>query len=188
MRSKILVAGLILLSSVVTQSVYANNRHGAESYYVFGAFSSPQSKRTGGEISGLFYWPQKDFAYGLKVSALLYQARYEEADTADNFLGFSAAWHLYAKGDVAPYVGFGVFSGENLQCVSLSDGFYNDDDYYESRRYRCDGDYLLAIYPELGVTIKSGPLLISPFVRRYFDTHGSDTPSNTYGINIGVRF
>ncbi|MDN4501668.1 hypothetical protein QX776_04615 [Alteromonadaceae bacterium BrNp21-10] len=178
-----------LLSMLITAPSSGNARFGGEGYYSLGAFTSPQSKRSGVELSGLYFWQQRDFTQALKVSALVYQARYTEADIADNYWGFSAAWQLHAKGDIAPYVGLGIFSGERQDCINLSN-IYDDDDYYDSyhHRYECDGAYVLAIYPEVGITLKTKHLQVSPFVRRYFDTHGSDTPSNTYGISVGIRF
>jgi len=150
------------------------------------AFNEPKGKRVG---VGGSVWGEFDNHMSVRFSLLMFRGQnaFEESDT---FGGLSIAGFVHLDHPINPYVGLGLQASSTLYCIA----FHDDDEEWEGDRQFTDNECadskqgVLAIYPEAGVRFNLGPLVVSPFVRRYFDTHDNLPVTNAYGVSVAMKF
>jgi hypothetical protein len=163
---------LLIFLTVVSQSSSAKQK---ESFSI-GVFNEPSGDRAGAEI---IFTGRSDYV-GMKLGGVLYASNTKTSDDYESdevYAGFSAFAFIHTGLVVNPYLGLGIFAGNNFDC----------SDKEEENGY-CAKDSEFAIYPEFGVEINIMNINITPYIRRYFDTNSSSKSNNVYGINLGVNF
>jgi len=151
-----------------------------------GAFNEPKGKRYGAEFSA---WMEFDNYTSVRFSGLVFNGQ-NAFQNNDAFGGFSIAGFLHLNQPINPYVGIGLQASNTLYCYALHDSEDEADGDYQFTDEECENSKqsVLAIYPEAGIRFNLGPVTVSPFVRRYFDTHDNAPVTNAYGIQFAFRF
>jgi hypothetical protein len=151
-----------------------------ESVYVsLGGFGENSGHRSGAEIAGLVF---NDDYLGARMSGVAYDSN-PEKDLTDLFTGYSVMGFVHLNTAFSPYLGMGLFLGENEECIRDTrhvKGSGGDDD----EDYICIYRYAVAVYPEAGLSLRLGTVHIAPYVRRFFDSENSFDAFTTYGLNV----
>ncbi len=173
---KVTFASVVTLAATALPVIAKDNPF----FYTGGIFNSPTTDRRGLELGVTIPIEGKVFDNYVKAGAVLYVANLDDFGE-DLFGGFSASWQISASMPVSPYIGAGVYLGRSVtRCNDYEDEYYYGDGY-------CDDNLIAAAYPEVGVRLKEGKVIVALYGRRYFDT--SNTPvSNAYGVSLSLRF
>ena len=151
-----------------------------------GAFNEPKGERYGAEFS---VWMEFDNHTSARFSGLIFSGK-NAFQHSDAFGGFSIAGFIHLNQPINPYVGIGLQASSTLYCITLHDSEEEAEGDYQFTDDECENakQSVLAIYPEAGIRFNLGSVTISPFVRRYFDTHDNAPVTNAYGVQMAFRF
>lgn len=152
----------------------------ADDIFSVSIFSEQNAQRAGFEVSGTEIL---DRSFSVRVSGLIYLAEHgnNEADIYTG-LSLSAFYHLNQP-LINPYFGAGIFTGETFYCDETDENYV-----YGYGEAECEPSSVLAVYPEIGLSVQLGPLNIHPYVRRYYDTNFNTKTQNAYGAYFGFKF
>ena len=142
-------------------------------YATLGGFNEPGGKHSGLEASLVKVFNEYT---GVKVSAVLFVDE-KDREIADLFTGFSISGFIHLNQPLSPYIGLGIFSGDEFGCSDRDD-----------EREACESNSVFAVYPEFGIRLAVAGFSISPFVRRYFDTNPHKSSTNAYGLTLGLEY
>lgn len=167
--------GLLILISFSFFSSASDFSFGA------GGFNEPSGGRYGAEV---YAWAELDQHVSFRFSGLLFNGKnsYQKSDT---FGGFSIAGFVHLNQPINPYVGIGLQGSNTIYCSLFDD---DEEDFFSDEECVNSKQNVLAIYPEIGLRFNLGPVKLTPFVRRYFDTHDNLPVTNAYGLLLSFNF
>lgn len=146
-----------------------------------GGFNEPQGERYGGEVAA---WVEFDNHFSFRFSGLVFNGK-NSYQQSDMFGGFSVAGFVHLNQPINPYLGIGIQGSDTVYCSFFDD---DEDDWFSDEECVDSKHNVLAIYPEFGIRFNLGPVKVTPFVRRYFDTHDNLPVTNAYGVMFSLYF
>ncbi|NRB37994.1 MAG: hypothetical protein HRU20_05940 [Pseudomonadales bacterium] len=164
---------LFLLLSSITFNLYA------EEVSKDVSISLSAFNEVGGEHSGLEISVLGDITdtFSGRFSGVLYTG-INKAKVDRLFAGYSVTGYLhFGNKYINPYFGLGLFLGETFNCSA-----------FEEENETCEEDFVIAAYPEFGISFNLQNIFIYPYVRRYFDSNSHASTVNAYGLHVGIKF
>ena len=178
-----LIVGLVVI--LRTASAEASSYYATLGYFQQNIDSNSEGNgssrdRVGVEASMLYL---SDNYWATKFTAAAYTSG-NTRDDSELFTGYASSVFLVSPGVVKIYTGVGVFVGR-LRIDERDDNRCDENTLND----RCD-IYLTAVYPEAGLIVEAGELLLNVFARAYYDTElGFDSSSFVAtGASVGFKF
>ena len=161
--------------------VFSFNTFAGDLSFGAGGFNEPNGERYGMEVSA---WAELDNHLSFRFSGLVFNGK-NSYQQSDMFGGFSIAGFMHLNQPINPYIGLGIQGSNTVYCSFFDD---DEDDWFTDEECVDSKQSVLAIYPEVGLRFDIGPFKVTPFVRRYFDTHDNLPVTNAYGVLFSFRF
>ncbi len=174
------------IALIFTLPCFSQDMEFAQKYASIGYFTESEGDRGGLEISYTGFFENH---FGIKLSGVLYNAVQDTETNSDDtglFTGYSFSGMLHAGTYIKPFVGLGIFIGNEEFCHNNDSR--RDSEREESNGEGCEDQNIIAFYPEAGIAFTLLSLQVTPFARRMYDSENVFSAYNAYGVSVGFKF